>query len=136
MKSLLSVPLPRLSFHPTRRPLHEACSISRSRRNCMFALRVLRLTLAARYCGYRDWIHSAISEPLLLLHLAGSPPLGVPPPPPPPPPPPSPGDGAGPGVGAGAGAGAAGGADVLKVCVPDQLLMSVPSAVCIARTRQ
>ena len=46
---------------------------------------------------------------------------------PPPPPPPPPGDGAGPGAG---GRSRAGGAGVLKVCVADQLLMSVPSAVC------
>src|SRR5688572_4400508 len=104
IKSLLISGPPRFRFCPTSRPLHFACSIIRSRRNCMFRLRVSRLTLAARWDRYFASIHSAMSVPLLLLHEPGFPGagdgLGL-------------GDGDGEGDGDGAGGGGAGGSGVL-----------------------
>src|SRR5688572_11480199 len=125
MKSTLMLGPPRLRFKPTSRPLHLACSMILLRRNLAFSSRRDKLMFATRYCGYRDSMQSAMSDPSLLLHDEGLLGLGLgsgddPPPDPPP---------------GSAGGAATGSAGVLNVIVDDQLLIS-DSDTWRARTRQ
>src|SRR5829696_2186400 len=99
-KSILSSGPPRFRFQPTSSPAHRAASMTRSRRNAMFACRVESETPATSRSGYFAAMQFTIAVPSL---DAQEPPF---------PPPPL-------GGGVGDGAGAAG---VRKVCVTLQVL--------------